>query len=276
MRASPTTGLMVTSVTDRHVCYAEPALVEAANLILRAKESGVRLRTGAAGPSGSAPDGSGVKSTVEVIAQVRSATSSGEVWADCGRMSREVQGVAGTDTPARGIYRDGAGTEHETSPGAPTHIRDEALVGAGLGTDAASARAAYDAMDPAARDAFDSAHGINRYAAPNVGESYMSVRNDALTRPASTSTGAASSWSPRRSRHLRELRQTGHGLRHAEQPLVLRHVRPADEGRADLARSLGGGPGREGIGVGAPGMGSMTVPTRTSADPSAWTPGTPA
>jgi hypothetical protein len=36
------------------------------------------------------------------------------------------------------------------------------------------------------------------------------------------------------------------------------------------------GTGREGVGVGAPGMGSMTVPTRTSADPSPWTPGTPA
>ncbi len=69
------TGLMVTSVSDRHVCYAEPSLIEAANLILRAKDSGVRLRAGGAGPSGSAPDGSGVKSTVQVIAQVRSATS---------------------------------------------------------------------------------------------------------------------------------------------------------------------------------------------------------
>ena len=36
-----------------------------------AKQSGIRLRPGAAGPSGAAPDGSGVKSTLQVIAEVR-------------------------------------------------------------------------------------------------------------------------------------------------------------------------------------------------------------
>jgi len=36
------------------------------------------------------------------------------------------------------------------------------------------------------------------------------------------------------------------------------------------------GSGREGSGVGGPGKETMTIPTRTSADPSAFTPGTPA
>ena len=270
-------GLMVTSVSDRHACYAEPALVEAANLVLRAKQSGVRLRTGAAGPSGSAPDGSGVKSTVEVIAQVPSATSSGEVWADCGRMSREVQGVAGTDTPARGIYRDGAGTEQETSAGGTTHIRDEALVGAGLGADAASARAAYDAMDPAARDAFDAAHGLNRYAAPNVGESFMSVRNDALT-----TAGFNFHWGgvimvsggDRVTFENFARPGTGYGTQNLLWYFDM-YGPPTKAGQTWHDR-WAEGTGREGAGVGAPGMGSMTVPTRTSADPSAWTAGTPA
>jgi len=270
------TGLMVTSVTDRHVCYAEPALIASANLILEAKLSGVRLRAGAAGPSGPAPDGSGVKSTVECIAQVQSATSSGETWTDCGRMSREVQGAAGTDTPARGFYRD-SGTERETSAGPPTDIRDEVLVGAGLGADAASASAAYHAMAPTARRAFDAAHGINRHAAPNVGESYMSVRNDALT-----SAGFNFHWggvimvsSGDRVTFENFFRS---GLNYGSQNLLWYFdmygppTRPGQTWHDRWAE----GTGREGSGVGAPGMESMTIPTRTSADPSAWTPGTSA
>lgn len=270
-------GLAVTSVTDRHVCYADPALIAAADLILRAKQSGVRLRPGAAGPSGSAPDGSGVRSTVECIAQVRSATASGEVWSDCGRMSREVQGVAGTDTPARGIYRDGGGTERETSPGGTTSIRDEVLVGAGLGADPASARAAYEAMDPAARDAFAQAHGINRHAAPNVGESYMSVRNDALT-----TAGFNFHWGgvilvaggDRVTFENFARPGTTYGTRNLLWYYDM-YGPPSKAGQTWHER-WAEGTGREGVGVGAPGMGSMTIPTRTSADPSAYTPGTPA
>ena len=264
------TGLMVTSVTDRHVCYAEPALIASANLILEAKLSGVRLRAGAAaGPSGPAPDGSGVKSTVECIAQVQSATSSGETWTDCGRMSREVQGAAGTDTPARGFYRDSAGTERETTPSrSTTSIRDEALVGAGLGTDAASARAAYHAMDATAREAFDMAHGLNRYAAPNVGESYMSVRNDALT-----SAGFNFHWggvimvsSGDRVTFENFYRA---GLNYGSQNLLWyfdMYGPPSRPGQTWHDR-WAEGPGREGSGVGEPGMESMTIPTRTSVNP---------
>lgn len=271
------TGLMVTSVTDRHVCYAEPALIESANLILRAKQSGIRLRAGGAGPSGSAPDGSGIKSTVEVIAQVQSATGSGETWTDCGRMSREVQGTTGTDTPARGVYKDGAGTEHETTPGAPTEIRDEALVGAGLGADPAAARAAYHAMAPAARDAFDMAHGINRYAAPNVGESYMSVRNDALT-----SAGFNFHWGGvvmlSGDDRVSFENFARPGTDYDTQNLLWyfdMYGPPSSAGQTWHDRWAEGS-GREGTGVGAPGMETMTIPTRTSADPSAFTPGTPA
>lgn len=272
------TGLMATSVTDRHVCYAEPTLIEAANLILRAKQSEVRLRAGAAGPGGDAPDGSGVKSTVEVIAQVRSATSTGENWTDCGRMSRAVQGTADTDTPARGFYLDSAGTERETNPSrSTTRIRDEALVGAGLGGDPASARAAYHAMSPTARDAFDLAHGINRYAAPNVGESYMSVRNDALT-----SAGFNFHWggvvmaSGGDRVTFENFFRAGLDYDSQNNLWYFDMYGPPSKAGQTWHDRWAEGPGREGIGVGAPGMETMTIPTRTSADPSPWTPGTPA
>lgn len=265
------TGQMITSVTDRHVCYADPALIAAADVILQARQSGVRLRPGAAGPSGAAPDGSGVKSTVEVVTQVRTMTGSGEVWADCGRMSREIQGATGTDTDARGFYRDSGGTPRETTPGGPTHIRDEALVGAGLGSDAASARAAYDAMDPAARDAFDQAHGINRYAAPGVGESYMSVRNDALTLAGFNFHWGGVIMVSGGDRVTFE-NFARPGTNYGTQNLLWyfdMYGPPSKAGQTWHDR-WAEGPGREGAGVGEPGMGSMTIPTRTSADSSTY------
>ena len=206
------TGKVVTSVTDRHVCFAEPQLIADANLILRAKRSAVELSPGPAGPSGDAPDGSGPKSTVWVVTNV-SSEHSGNNYADCGRMSREVQGGAGTDSPSRGVYRDSGGAERETPTAShsPQAIRDEVLVATGLGATPAAARAAYLAMTSAQRDAFDRQHRINRYAAPNVGESYASARDDASTMD-----------------------------KHAKRPLVLRHVRPTDEPWTDVARSVGG------------------------------------
>jgi hypothetical protein len=269
------TGLLVTSVTDNHVCYAEPSLIQPANLILRAKQSGVRLRAGAAGPSGPAPDGSGVKSTVEVIAQVQSATGGGENWTDCGRMSRDVQGVTGTDAPARGIFRDSIGTQRLTTSGVPTNIRDEALVGAGLGIDPVSALAAYNAMSPSARDAFDMAHGLNRYAAPNVGESFMSVRDDART-----PLGFNFHWggvilisSGDRVTFENFARP---GTLYDTQNLLWyfdMYGPPTRVGQTWNDR-WAEGPGREGVGVGIPAHGSMTIPTRTSADPSPFISGT--
>jgi hypothetical protein len=191
-------------------------------------------------------------------------------------MSREVQGVGGTDRPARGIYRDSAGTERETTAGGPWRIRDETLVGAGLGADAASARTAYQAMTPAAQDAFDMAHGINRYAAPNVGESYMSVRNDALT-----SAGFNFHWGGvvmvsggDRVTFENFARGGGYGAQNILWYFDM-YGPPSKVGQTWHDR-WAEGTGREGVGVGAPGMGSMTIPTRTSADPSAFTPGTPA
>jgi hypothetical protein len=271
-------GLMVTSKTDGHVCWAEASLIEAANLILRAKQSAVRLRAGAAGPSGSAPDGSGVKTTVEVIAQVRTAGSGGETWADCGRMSRDVQGVEGTDNPARGFYTDGSGTQRETSAGATTDIRDEALIGSGLGTDGASARAAHAGMtDPAIRDAFDAAHGINRHAAPNVGESFMSVRDDSRTLDGfNFHWGGVIMVSGGDRVTFENFARPGTNYGTQNMRWYFDMYGPPSRAGQTWHDRWAEGSGREGTGVGLPGHGSITVPTRTSADPSPWTPGTPA
>ena len=267
------TGRMVTSVTERHVCFADPQLIADANLILRAKHSAVQLSAGAAGPSGDAPDGSGPKTTVQVVTNVASQTG-GDNYADCGRMSREVQGAGGTDAPTRGVYRDAVGAEHETPTGtrAPETIRDEVLVGTGLGATPAAARAAYLAMTAAQRDAFDQQHRINRYAAPNVGESYVSRRDDA-----STTAGFNFHWGgvimvaePDRVTLENFARPgTGYGTQNALWYFDM-YGPPTRPGQTWHDR-WAEGTGREGVGVGAPGMNSMTMATRTSADPSPWT-----
>jgi hypothetical protein len=273
------TGLMVTSasITDGHVCYAEPSLIEPANLVLRAKDSGVRLRPGAPGPSGDAPDGSGAKSTVEVIAQVRSATSSGDVWADCGRMSRELQGPAGRDSRSRGFYRDAGGTERQTSSGDPVGIRDEALVSAGLGPDPATAQAAYQAMSSGAREAFDAAHGIGRHAAPSVGQSYMSARDDARTLHGfNFHWGGVVMVSGGDRVTFENFARPGTGYETRNDRWYFDMYGPPSKAGQTWHDRWAEGSGREGVGVGEPGHGSVTIPTRTSADPSAWTAGTPA
>lgn len=170
---------------NMHECFADAALIAAANDILKAKRSGVELAAGAAGPSGNAPDGSGWKSLVEVKPTIKSSTGGDDYWTDCGRASREVQGPTGQDSQTHGVYNDPAGSGKRlettaTAPKDPLPFRDEIYQKGGLGSDAASARAAYLALDPAAKDAFDKKMGINRYAAPGVGESFTSRRDDAL------------------------------------------------------------------------------------------------
>jgi hypothetical protein len=173
-------GRTVTTTRKRD-CFADPALISSANAILSAKKSGIQLSPGGGGPAGNAPDGSGWKSLVRVKVDILSDPGD-EYWADCGRASREVQGPTGTDTKPKGIFRDSAGNRQETN-GAydPQTFRDEIYVKAGLGPTPAAARAAYLALSPADKDAFDKKHGINKYAAPGIGESFVARRDDALT-----------------------------------------------------------------------------------------------
>src|SRR5262249_2980818 len=62
----------------------------------------------------------------------------------------------------------------------PSPIRDEVYVKGGLGPDVATARAKYLTLTTTEREAFDKKHGLNKYAAPGVGESYAARRDDAF------------------------------------------------------------------------------------------------
>jgi hypothetical protein len=166
---------------NRRDCWADPALITSANKLLEAKKSGIELSAGGGGPGGQAPDGSGWKSTVEVKVNILSSPGD-EYWADCGRASREVQGPTATDTPPKGVFVDNSGKRTETSSDTdPVTYRDEIYMRGGLGSTPAAARAAYLALSSADKDAFDKKHGINKYAAPGVGESFVARRDDALT-----------------------------------------------------------------------------------------------
>lgn len=174
-------GRTVTTSADKHACYADPALITEANAILRAKKSGIAIEPGGAGVSGMAPDGSGFKSTVKVAYKILSDEDNEEFYADCGVSAREVMGGMGTDTPPAAIFTDAGGTRQATARSRdPENFRDEIYLRAGLGTDRASAHAAYNALTDPEKEAFDQKHGINRYAAPGVGEAFTRRRDDQL------------------------------------------------------------------------------------------------
>jgi len=177
------TGRTITGSGETKECYADPALIADANAILKAKKSGLQVEAGPPGPSGDAPDGSGFRTTVKVLPKMDT-EEGGKNYTDCGRFSREIQGPAGADRPSTGVFTEDNGNKTETtaksSGGDPAPIRDEVYVKGGLGPDVASARTAYLALDATARDAFDKKHGLNKYAAPGVGESYAARRDDAF------------------------------------------------------------------------------------------------
>lgn len=268
-------GRMVTSVTDRHVAYADPALIDDANLILRAKRSAVTLTAGAAGPTGDAPDGSGTRSTVRVVTNVASQTAGGDNFSDCGRMSREVQGAGGTDTPSRGVLTDTAGgprREAGTASHSTDQIRDDVLVAAGLGATPAAARTAYLAMAAPAREAFDREHGLNRYAAPGVGESYMSDRDEALsTDNFNFHWGGVIMVAGEDRMTLENFYRPGANYNTQNALWYFDMYGPPSRPGQTWHDRWAEGTGREGMGVGRPGTNSMTFATRTSADPSPWT-----
>ena len=173
-------GLTVTTKMEGD-CYAESSLIDSANTILKAKDSGIDLKKGSERVSGMAPDRSGWKTLIKLE------HPKDKYWTDCGRASREVQGPTGSDSKTHGVYIDEAtGERRETTAESsrdPEAFRNEIYLKGGLGHDLASARTAYLTLsaDPVAKDAFDKKMGINRYAAPGVGESFTTRRDDALS-----------------------------------------------------------------------------------------------
>ena len=171
-------GMAIAAVDpSAKMAYAHPSLIAQSNRELVARGSGVTLVEQSDSIQGSAPDGSGRHTLKKVLPQMAfSAGGSGTSatsWEDCGRMSREVMGQTGMDQAPHGLIHNSSGQLEETPASfSPEHQMGNALVAAGLGPNRASAEAAYYAMSPADREAFDQRHGLNRFAAPEVGEAF--------------------------------------------------------------------------------------------------------
>jgi hypothetical protein len=174
-------GRTVTSTESSKSCYADPALITEANAILKTKGSGVNIEPGGPGPVGMAPDGSGFKTTVKVKYNILGDDKNEEYYADCGRAARETMGKAGADHTAHGVYKDATGNKARTrASGDPEDFRNEIYIKGGLGTTGRTANAAYNALDANEKEAFDKKHGINKYAAPNIGEAFTRRRDDSV------------------------------------------------------------------------------------------------
>ncbi|UII34738.1 DUF4157 domain-containing protein [Fulvivirga ulvae] len=178
-------GMAVTSNDYSHEAYAHKSLIDRSNNILKAKGSGIEISAGTKTIKGTPPEGGTIKTLHNVKPKIKASDSvSGtqNFWADCGRSSREVMGKTGTDTSPYGLYNKSTGGKGKTSRSKnPAVFRDEILVKAGLGSTPDEARKAYLKKSDKAREAFDKKYGINKYAAPGVGEAFVSRRDDKST-----------------------------------------------------------------------------------------------
>jgi hypothetical protein len=194
-----------------HDAYATPALIASAGAILRAKQSGVDIADGGAGPQVDAPDGSGVKALSKVDVKQVSDPASKEFFGDCGRMARDVMGPAAKDTPASVVCSPGgvprvidpviskkaAKEELAVMLFLDRRIRDtpgyETMSAEDKKKIADAAYSEYMALSDTAKEEFikkqlkegrfpaDKAKelGIDEYAAPAIGEAYTIVRSGA-------------------------------------------------------------------------------------------------
>ena len=170
-------GNLLTPAKRSHIAYAQKEIIENANRILEARQSGVRLWPLDETISGMAPDSSGRKKLNRVGYRILTSDTwpNPTLYDDCGRSSHEVAGPSGTDSNSRAVYIDNAGNEQETSPSWGTDaMRGEILMNLGLGSTPAEAWTAYQSLPN--RDDFDRRHGLNAYAQPGVGEGYAADR----------------------------------------------------------------------------------------------------
>jgi len=127
--------------------------------------------------AGPAPDGRGRHTLNKVLPRIAASaggTGTGQTsWADCGRISREVMGHTRADQPPHAVVNGAGGNLQETATSSsPATLRGNVLVDLGLGATPAAALVTYQAMTPTAREAFDQQHGLDRYAAPSIGEAF--------------------------------------------------------------------------------------------------------
>jgi len=189
-----------------HSFWTEPGLLNAANAALASNKSVMKLTTGTEKLVGQAPDGTGERTLLEVIAENRATGTKGDdmtLWADCGRSFRDVAGVGegtgknyerttavfnwkknpdpkvlakflaimkkiGLEAPVAG----NASGEAETRAYSPENMKNEILSRFMEGGDISLYEAMEKHLSKEEMQILDEFMGINRFASPQVGEGY--------------------------------------------------------------------------------------------------------
>jgi hypothetical protein len=164
-----------------HKLWATSYLIAAGNAALTSRGSVIRLKAGSSKIEGKAPDGGSAdtRTLSEVLPDNVDTKTSGDtmsLWADCGRSARDVMGVGGGTgknyDKVTATYA-GSGKKVETSASSPKAMADEVVKETlGGGASASDGWKAYYAMSSTERDEYDKETGINRYAAPKMGEGF--------------------------------------------------------------------------------------------------------
>jgi len=197
LRVSDDGRMAVGQDSAKHSFWAEPALIAHSNSTLTSRKSVLRIH-----PLPSTITGTTTGGDTRILSKVRpenlATGTSGdamEVWADCGKCGRDVMG-AGEGTGGgdmTGVYKTRrrpwwshipvfgwlaglifglpAPVEHETAASDPEEMKYE-IFNKKLGGTGDKGFRKYQAMSDAHKQEFDKAAGINRFAAPNLGEGF--------------------------------------------------------------------------------------------------------
>ena len=197
-----------------HDLWAQPSLVSSSNATLAGKNSVIRLKTLPETLKGPAPDKSGNRTLAKVVPENQANGTSGDsmkIWCDCGRAGRDVMG-AGEGTGHHGermtadytkvhrpwysyipvlgpllslIFGGPKKEQKQTAASQPEQMKKE-IFNAKLGGTGDEGLHKYEAMSPEEKDRFDKETGINRYAAPGVGQGFTMSTGGAAVPGAST------------------------------------------------------------------------------------------
>ena len=198
LRVSSDGRMAVGQDNTMHSFWAESALVANSNSTLASRKSVIRLNELPNKLTGTGPSGSGRHTLSKVSPENVANSSSGEtmnIWADCGRSGRDVMGAGqgsggGSMTAAfkklekpwyakipilgpllGAIFGIPGPTRSETAASDPEEMKKE-IFNEKLGGTGDEGLARYEALSVADKERFDQDTGINRFAAPTVGEGY--------------------------------------------------------------------------------------------------------
>jgi hypothetical protein len=176
MRVSEDGRMAVMEGYPNHQFWADAAMISSSNAALQSKGSAISLAPGAGTVQVTRPDGKGTARLTQVVPTNRRTKTSGNAmkhYADCGRSTRDV--VAGSGErwgmlkAAYTVPQKDPATGKETLKPMSSSVGHRPDAWKAQVYDEVGGEAAYRAMHPSRRRAFDRRHSINDFADPEVG-----------------------------------------------------------------------------------------------------------